>query len=343
MVKEEARVSGLTLRPYRDVDEAGVLELLTEALGGGPTGERSPDFFRWKHLQNPFGRSYMIVAEAGDRIVGFRSFMQWRFRAGNVSMLGVRAVDTATHPRHQGRGIFSRLTRAALADLEREADLVFNTPNRSSLPGYMKMGWRTVGRVPISVRMKRPGRVMTRFVRRKAATVGSRPPIEAETAAEAVLDPDLPRLLADAADARDDRITTPRDLEYLRWRYAAAHLLDYRAVRAHDGGELAGIALFRVRPRERLWESTVAEAIVRRGDRDTARRLLRDVAHACAVDHLTCHFPTGSASASGAHRTGFLPIPGGMTFVVNPLNEGLQPEPTELRSWALSLGDLEVF
>jgi hypothetical protein len=158
-----------------------------------------------------------------------------------------------------------------------------------------------------------------------------------------VLDPGLPRLLSDAAEARDGRIATPRDLEYLRWRYATAQQLDYRTVRAHDGSELTGMALFRVRPRGGLWESTVAEVIVRPGDRGTARRLLREVAHASPVDHLTCHFPAGSDSASGAHRTGFVPIPGGMTFVVNPLNEGLQPEPTELRSWALSLGDLEVF
>jgi GNAT superfamily N-acetyltransferase len=342
-VSKEARVSELTVRPYQDADEAGVLDLLTETLGGGPTGERSPDFFRWKHLQNPFGRSYMIVAEDDGRIVGLRSFMRWRFLAQNMPARGVRAVDTATHPDYQGRGIFSKLTREAVKNLAGEAEFVFNTPNKNSLPGYLRMGWQTVGKVPISVRIRRPARVLTRLGRRKAVPAGSRPPINAETAAEALLDPDLPRLLADAAETRDGRLATPRDLDYLRWRYAAAHLLDYRAVRAHDGGELAGIALFRVRPRERLWESTVAEVIVRPGDKSTARRLLRDVAHASLVDHLTCHFPIRSAAASGAHRTGFVPIPGGLTFVVNPLNEGLQPEPTELRSWALTLGDLEVF
>jgi GNAT superfamily N-acetyltransferase len=344
MVKGAAQVS-VNLRSYRDADEARVLDLLSATLGGGPTGERSSGFFRWKHLDNPFGRSYMIVAEADGRIVALRSFMRWRFLAGSVVLRGVRAVDTATHPDYQGRGIFSRLTREALDNLAGEADFVFNTPNEISLPGYLRMGWRTVGKIPISVRVRRPARVLTRFRSGKSGILGSTrpPPIEADTAADALLNPGLPSLLAEAAERRDNRIATSRDLEYLRWRYAAAHQLGYRAVREEKEGELAGIALFRVRPRGGLWESTVSEVVVRPGDRATARRLLRGVAHASPVDHLTCHFPSGSASASGARRAGFVHIPGGMTFVVNPLNGGLQPEPTELRSWALTLGDLEVF
>jgi GNAT superfamily N-acetyltransferase len=344
MVKGASQVS-VSLRSYRDADEASVLDLLSATLGGGPTGERSSAFFRWKHVDNPFGRSYMIVAEADGGIVALRSFMRWRFIAGNVALRGVRAVDTATHPHYQGRGIFSKLTREALDTLAGEADFVFNTPNEISLPGYLKMGWLKVGKIPISVRIRRPARVLARFRSGKSRILGSRarPPIEAETAADALLDPGLPSLLAEAPDRRDNRIATYRDLEYLHWRYGAAHKLGYRAIREEKEGELAGIAIFRVRPRGRLWESTVSEVVVRPGDRTTAHRLLRGVAHASPVDHLTCHFPSGSASAFGARRAGFVSTPGGMTFVVNPLNGGLQPEPTELRSWALTLGDLEVF
>ena len=32
-----------------------------------------------------------------------------------------------------------------------------------------------------------------------------------------------------------------------------------------------------------------------------------------------------------------------MTLVVNPLGHDLDPDPLDLRSWALSVGDLEVF
>ena len=69
-------------------------------------------------------------------------------------------MDTATHPDFQRRGIFSRLTEAAVeAARDDGVDLVFNTPNEKSGAGYLKMGWQEVG--PIGV-MVRPGIGMLR-------------------------------------------------------------------------------------------------------------------------------------------------------------------------------------
>src|SRR5688500_17554024 len=69
----------LNLRPYEDRDQDGVLALLATSLGK-VADERYRAFFRWKHLENPFGRSHMWVADTNDSIVGFRAFMRWRFR-----------------------------------------------------------------------------------------------------------------------------------------------------------------------------------------------------------------------------------------------------------------------
>ena len=76
--------AGVQTRTYVDADERGVVDLLTLALGAGPAGRRPPEFFRWKHLENPFGRSLMLVAEADDRIVGLWAFMRWGFVAPDV-------------------------------------------------------------------------------------------------------------------------------------------------------------------------------------------------------------------------------------------------------------------
>ncbi|MGH2682524.1 MAG: GNAT family N-acetyltransferase, partial [Actinomycetota bacterium] len=86
----------IDVRPFRGDDEAGVLDLLKASLGPGPPGSRTPEFFRWKHLANPFGHSLMLVAEAGGQIVGLRAFMRWEFEAGGRAVRAVRAVDTAT-------------------------------------------------------------------------------------------------------------------------------------------------------------------------------------------------------------------------------------------------------
>ena len=115
----------------------------------------------------------------------------------------------------------------------------------------------------------------------------------------------------------DARIATRLDPAYLRWRYGQAPLLDYRVVTEETDGALAGAAFFRVRPRGRLWETTLGDVIVRPGDRRTARRLIGQVISAAKVDHVTCHFPTGSAQLAAARARGFLRWSRGEVFVVN--------------------------
>jgi GNAT superfamily N-acetyltransferase len=334
----------IALRVYRDDDEQAVLRLLDASLGGGPAGRRPPAFFHWKHLANPFGRSFMLVADDDGRIVGLRAFMRWRFHAGDGEVRAVRAVDTATHPDYQGQGIFSRLTLAALDELAGDADLVFNTPNERSLPGYMKMGWRPVGDVPIRVRMRHPLRVARRRRSLRSTRSGARPPppVEAPSAAEALRDAEGLSLLLRETETNGGQIATPRTLEYLRWRYADAPLLDYRAAQIDGSGGTDGLAIFRVRRRGALWETTIPEVLVPSGDSRTARRLLRAIARAADVDHMTCSFPSGTAAARAARFT-TVAAPRGMTLVVRPLRENLLPDPGLLDSWALSLGDLEVF
>jgi len=336
--------SGLAyqIRPYRREDEPRVLQLLHDALGPGPVGERTPPFFRWKHEDGPFGPSAMLVAEVGDRIVGLRAFMRWRFQASGKEIRAVTAVDTATHPDFQGLGIFSKLTTTALEQLRGEVDLVFNTPNEKSLPGYLKMGWEMVGKVPVRIRVRRPVRVgrNIRSLRASAEPERAAPEVSAEPVSTALEDEGLPPLLAGDGDRR---LATPRTLAYLRWRYAGPPGLTYHGVRVTRSGRLVGLGIFRVRPRGALWEATVAEVITGTGDITSARQVLRRITGSVAVDHLTCHFPVGSAAARASRTTGYLPAPGGVTFVVNPLRQDLRPDPRSLDSWALTLGDVEVF
>jgi len=343
----------VAVRPFLPEDLPAVLALLEASLGGGPAGRRPPEFFRWKHLESPFGPSLMLVAEADGRLVGLRAFMRWRFQAGGETVRAARPVDTATHPQYQGMGIFTRLTRELLTVVDGQVDLVFNTPNAKSGPGYLKLGWREVGRAPVAVRARRPLRLLGELAGPVRRAAGGRrpaladdppspgPPVDAAPAAAALeRAAEVQRLLASAPAPAG--LHTPRDLGYLRWRYGAARLLDYRAVTDERGGALTGLAIFRARRRGRLWESTIAE-VLDGGDPGAAARLLRRVAAAAPVDHLTLHAPARSGLAAAARRSGFLPTPAGIRLVVNPLRRELRPDPTRLDAWALSLGDLEVF
>lgn len=328
----KAPVLDFDIRPYEDRDEAAVVEMLGTAMGGGPAGVRPVEFFRWKHVDNPFGRSFMLVAEREGEIVGLRAFMRWEWVAGGTTFRAVRAVDTATHPGYRRLGVFAHITNAALEGLAAQADFIFNTPNEKSLPGYLSLGWRRVARVPVHIGLARP----LRFAARGAglARAGAPAP-DAPTAREA-LDALGPALDALCARPDDGRLRTRLEPAFLRWRYADAPLLDYRAVRSE-----AGLAIFRVRPRGRWVEATVADVLA--PDAREAARLLRAVRRRSGADHLTAHFARGTVGVAAARRAGFVRAPRGVTFVARPLREGIEPDPCAFASWSLVAGDLEVF
>lgn len=119
------------------LDEA--LNLFKTSLAG----DFSHSWFQWKHRENPFGNSLGLIAIENGAMIGIRFFMKWEFRRNDEILTALRPVDTVTHPSARGMGIFTKLTLEGLARFNAQEDhVVFNTPNKNSLPGYVKMGWK---------------------------------------------------------------------------------------------------------------------------------------------------------------------------------------------------------
>ncbi|HEY8545437.1 MAG TPA: GNAT family N-acetyltransferase [Acidimicrobiales bacterium] len=317
-------------------DDPAVLRLLQASMGWVPD-EQYAQFFAWKHRESPFGTSPAWVALDGDEIVGFRTFLRWRFLHNGRSVEAVRAVDTATHPDHQGKGIFSLLTRHALDELgDLGIDFVFNTPNERSRPGYLKMGWQVVHKLPVAAR-PRSALALVRLARaRTPADKWSAPTNGGVAALDALADEEgLARLLDRTGAAGTDGapgLRTQRTPEYLRWRYGFPPLR-YRAVVA-PGGLADGLVIFRVRRRGAATEAALCEVLVPDDDAGTIRHLLSEVLRCSQADH---------AVLLGAARPalGFLPVPGqGPTLVWRAVRRADAVPPAD---WHLTLGDIELF
>lgn len=346
------------IRRARPEDRGAVLALLAETFGAGGLVD-DPAFWTWKHERSPFGPSPCLVAEADGRIVALRAFLPWHFRSGGREVLAVRAVDTATHPEHRGRGLFRRLTLRLADELAAEGvAFVFNTPNRSSLPGYLGMGWSDAGRVPVWVRPRRPLR-LARAVLAPGPSADEADPLPADPegrVAALLEEPGLPALLeAVGAHARTDgRYHTPRTPEYLRWRYAEVPRLVYgarwRLAGQHPRGDGSAAVVYRRKLRRGLRELMVAEVLVdgTEGARE-AGRLLRGLIDETGADVATALAARGTPEADALSRAGFLRLPGaGPRLVVRPLAPGEggdrdTPDPTDRRSFRPALGDLELF
>jgi GNAT superfamily N-acetyltransferase len=326
---------GLIVRRADDADFPGILELARRALGWT---DDDAAFLRWKHLENPFGASPMWVALDGPRIVGFRTFLRWEFTAPTGARVhAARAVDTATDPEYQGRGIFTRLTMDAVERLPDDGvQLIFNTPNGKSLPGYLKMGWHEVGRLGVSVK---PTSVRFPLVIGTARGPAGRWPLptdDGEVPADALADATAVQALLDTQPLPCG-LATSRSAGYLRWRYGYPPL-GYRVLLRGATAD-AGLAVFRRRRRGRAVEGVLCDLVVPDGDARAANELLRRVTRAAEADYLL------RLDRQIVTRGPFVRLPMvGPVFACRPLGAstvpGLAPG---LAGWALTMGDVELF
>lgn len=312
----------ISVRPYVDADLDAVLDLLRASLGETPVLKRTPELFAWKHLANPFGRSIILVAEADERIVGLRAFMRWELKDPRGETLRcVRAVDTATHPDYQRRGIFRRLTLAALEAARSDGvAMVFNTPNPKSGAGYLRMGWQSVG--PIGV-LAAPGLGLLR-----GKVDGDRLPEIGDY---------LRRSSPIGALAIEDRpargLRTPRTAAYLRWRFTEHPTARYARVDAKGS-----TAILRPNVRNGRRELVISDVF---GPHPASA-----IGAALAAGRSTYvggWFSGGSPERAAAARRGMLPIPRltTLTLVANPLRT-LPTDVGSLGSWDFASSDLEL-
>lgn len=314
------------MRPANAEDRRDVLALLERTLGW-EKDSRYEAFFTWKHEQNVFGPSPAWVAQDGERIVGFRAFLRWEFELDGTTIRAVRAVDTATDPDYRRRGVFRRLTLHALREID-GTGFVFNTPNDQSRPGYIRMGWQTVGRIPVAARPAAPRGLVRMASARAPAELWSAKGAGGE-AASAVLAEGAAISALLSAQPPASGMATRRSVDYLRWRYGFPPL-DYRTV-ALRGDVTAGMALFRVRCRGSAREAALCELFAPEGDAVVRRRLVREVARTARADYVL--------RVSGA-RDGCIMLPRqGPVLTMRPLQATAPRRP---RDWALTLGDVEL-
>lgn len=141
----------MTIRIAQELDTTAIVQLLKESLGETLL-KKTDIIWQYKHQENPFGSSYVLLAEENGQLIGVRAFMSWNWQTGGNVWQAYRAVDTATHPEYQGKGIFKKLTLQALEDVGTNTDcFIFNTPNSKSKPGYLKMGWQELWKIRLSL------------------------------------------------------------------------------------------------------------------------------------------------------------------------------------------------
>ena len=316
----------MTYRSAEPADQVAIIDLLRLSLGEGST-EKTAEFWEWKHVDNPFGPSPVLVAEDAGKIVGVRAFMRWAWQSRERSYRALRAVDTATHPDYRGKGIFKKLTLQLLA--ERKAagdDFIFNTPNDQSRPGYLKMGWTQLGKLPVRMAPLRPLRIA-----RQLAFGGEVRPLQLAATSFAALD-ETKKLgwLTDGSLLPAAGWHTPPTPEFLRWRYAACPARTYYL----SADPANYLIVYYGREQAVGSELRIVHYLVRPGAEALAKRALAELRRAVRPNVMTV------APTAGLPMY-FLPaLPLGLILTFAGLNLTQHPP---LPRWQYAMGDLELF
>jgi hypothetical protein len=292
--------------PIDEVPLNGILAALDKALG------RNCDesWFIWKHIDNPYGKSLGWVATGKEGVLGVRLFMKWDLQCGTRTVHALRPVDTATVPSARRQGIFRELTKFAIGAVANnsDVDLIFNTPNKNSAPGYASLGWTVLPPLAHGFWPVMPG---------PTASIQSDDEVF-DAFEHAVSDP--------------GRLCTQYNSSFMRWRYNSRSGISYGKARLSQARAPNGI-FYRVTHR-RWIRLLIVNALV--GTPEERRVLLRSVGRSENALAFLMAIGTGAAN--------FVESPcirrGRSVLAVRPLLN-CTPDPTKLDSWALTLGDLE--
>jgi predicted N-acetyltransferase YhbS len=324
----------MTIRPATHDDLPAILELSRLSLGS-LEGMRTEEYWRWKHIENPFGESPVLLAEEEGKLIGLRAFMQWRFRYQGNTFQAYRAVDTATHPEHQGKGIFTKLTLALIDTLAKgEPSVIFNTPNAKSMPGYLKMGWTVAGKTRLLVKPVPLCLVINRI--RKRSVVN--------TPGMLNFPEGMQDLLNRWMQEHKELVLTDYSEEYLRWRYGRRPELNYALKHAERSGSEAMI-IARVKQSGRVRELRLVDVIHAGAG---ARKLIREALQELVKEHQP-DVITALGDAQGELKRllpfGFINRSGhGLTITCRKVNdEALTTLAQQQEHWFPSAGTLELF
>jgi len=309
----------MIIRQGTDFDLPEVISLLRISLGEDRI-PKTEALWNWKHRQNPFGQSPVLVAEIEGKIIGVRAFLKWEYLRDGQALLAQRAVDTAVHPNFQGKGIFSQLTRKLLEISRLEGtELIFNTPNSKSTPGYLKLGWEKWDRLPLKIKPL--------FF--KGDSPDSDPRVSWESVTHLVK-------ALEGKEKDHSKLKTHLVEGYMNWRYRDCPIVAYRLI-----SDLQSyLMIYRVKDSNWGKELRICDLFTL-GNLD-----LRSLAN--QIKDLERLEKPQFVTISGLHSGKELPyfwkffpsLPLGPLVTLKQLNPQLQPLNLP---WDWSLGDLEVF
>lgn len=148
------------VKPYEPKYRDGIVEVLKDLWPW--TLEQRYERFDWEYYSNPSHPEPLAVVAVNDKdeVLGFRGWVPGIVNSNKKSYLVARAADVVVAPKGRRQGIFSKMTTYSIDYLRSNGvDAILNlSSNEQSNPGYIKLGWQSIGQLNIWYKVVWPHR-----------------------------------------------------------------------------------------------------------------------------------------------------------------------------------------
>ncbi len=242
----------VTCRPFAPHDLDSLLALHHRVFHENRTREQ----WEWKFLGNPDGEAIIMVAEAGQEIIGHYGLIPRTFFAAGHQLTAYQEVDLIIDRSARQPGLFRTLGMMAYrAAVQRGAPFTYGYPNTRSTPvGVQKLGWEPVAPIHLLSRYAAMEQLAYTGLRPVARAIqcsldrwiswrnrlDNRPavkPLDLERQTDAIFWEDY---------TRGQQIIMRRSPDYLKWRYARSPAREYEAFFVDSATGPRGVAIARV-------------------------------------------------------------------------------------------------
>jgi hypothetical protein len=112
-------------------------DLLSSVFTG--TKKFTVDFLNWQYCGNPTGKVVGFDAFYNNKLVAHYVTIPVLYSVDGIKTKGLLSLNTATHPEHQGKGLFTKLAdKTYTLAKELGFEFVIGVANQNSTPGFLK-------------------------------------------------------------------------------------------------------------------------------------------------------------------------------------------------------------
>jgi GNAT superfamily N-acetyltransferase len=351
-----------SIRPYRDGDEDGILELW-KAVYPEHTYDREQwmKWWQWMYRANPNGMGVIFLAEQEGRIIGHTAEIPVMMKIGSGSVLVGISLDAMTHPDYRRQGTFVALVKARSVESEKRGiRATYGFRNKFSYPYPAladKVGMfdgATMQKVLRPLDWKNALRTQTQ--NRFLLTIGSATGGLLSTVFFRARNKPLSKGLTVAQEPHfDDRINdlwrrvssqyqaiVSRNMEYLNWRYVAVPHRDYSIYLASRSETVAGYLVVGRREADSARIAIIVDVLAE--SEEVAECLISKAVEHCRLDKRDLIWSAriaGTSLARAYRRNGFVSVPFAKSIGI----KGRSSSPSIARqmqnpkNWFLQMGD----